>query len=282
MQWDEVSEKEISDNEEVGGFNMIQLGRRRIESDTRLDLEFGMGSHQKDIPTREFGLSMTRCRGDSEYYDEGKGGPDRMKTPDYGHFGVEHEDCDWPLKRPSKQASKRNSLQSFGGMPELESPLKMRKRQISQNNGGLGLMAVNSFGSKDENLTGMTCIDTTVRARNSDRDIETPCLIAPNSGAQRKKSLSMRGLEWMSEDSHDNGSMKIKKKGKASGFRMGSEYTDPLKGDSPRMGEVSLGVIIPKMMGEDSPVIITPNMGAKSQFVMEKSPALYRSITFSE
>lgn len=163
-------------------------------------------------------------------------------------------------------------------MPELESPLKMRKRQISQNNGGLGLMASNTFGSKDENLTGMTGIDTTMRARNSDRDIETPCLIAPGSGAERNKSLNMQGLEWMSEGSIDSGTMKIKKKSKAGGFAMGSEYTDSLDGVSPKMmGEVSLGGISPKM-GE----VITPKMGDKSKFDTERSPALKKNITFSD
>jgi hypothetical protein len=138
MQWDEDPQQEISDDEGgsgVAGFNMIQLGRPRIESDVTMDFEFGMVAHQKDIPRREFGLSMTRCRGDSENFDEGNRLPDRLLTPTYAYLGVGDQDSDSPLKRPSKRsskhASKRDSLQSFGGMPELESPLKMRKRQIS-------------------------------------------------------------------------------------------------------------------------------------------------------
>jgi hypothetical protein len=129
-------------------------------------------------------------------------------------------------------------------------------------------MKTNSFGSKDENLAGMTGIDTTMRARNSDRDIETPCLIAPGSGAERNQPLSMRNLEWMSEDSPSIGSKKIKKTAVASLFRMGSERSDSFKGNSPNMGENSLGVI-------------TPKKGDKSGFENGKSPAPQKSITFS-
>jgi hypothetical protein len=134
MRWDEDPQQEVSDDKGdsgLGGFNMIQLGRPRIESDKILDFEFGTVAHQRDIPKREFGLSMTRCRGDSENYDEGYRGPNRLHTPTYAHLGVEDQDSDSPFKGLSKQASKRDSLQSFGAMPELESPLKMRKRQIS-------------------------------------------------------------------------------------------------------------------------------------------------------
>jgi hypothetical protein len=130
-------------------------------------------------------------------------------------------------------------------------------------------MTMNSFGSKDENLAGMTGIDTTMRARNSDRDIETPCLIAPGSGSQQYQPLSMKNLEWMSEDSPSSGSKKIKEKGKASGFRMGPESSDSFKGNSPKMGENSLGVITPKIRD-------------KSGFEMGKSPAPQKNITFSD